>query len=110
LQLGDNENDNAYSMLPNVWQPEYTISRYLSLPIAPDNNYYEPLQLTNGSDKPAATAAALPIANSEAESEIEQFMPQTNIIADSADGTVPRISDMEQYNNDRQARSKQKKT
>jgi hypothetical protein len=37
-------------------------------------------------------------------------MPQANVIDASADGTVPRISDMEQYNNDRQARYQQKKT
>jgi hypothetical protein len=37
-------------------------------------------------------------------------MPQANVLDASADGTVPRISDMEQYNNDRQARYQQKKT
>ena len=37
-------------------------------------------------------------------------MPQQNLLDASADGTVARISDMEQLKNDREARQQQKKT
>ena len=109
LQLGD-EYENAELLIPGIRQPDYnSIPRYISLPEAPDANYNEPLQITNGDDE-EEDAAALPIANSEAENIVEQFMPQQNILDASADGTVARISDMEQLKNDREARQQQKKT
>jgi hypothetical protein len=78
------------------------------MPEAPD--YNEPLQLTNGDEEEEEAAAAIPTANSDAENIVEQFIPQANVLDAPTDGTVARISDMEQLNNDRLARQQQKKT
>ena len=110
LQLGDN-NDNAYSMIPEVRQPDYSIPRYISTPNAPENNYNEPLQLTNGpvEEEPAAAAAILPIVNSDAENIVFHFTPQPNLLEPAKDGVVQtRINEMEAMKNEREARRQQK--
>jgi hypothetical protein len=104
LQLG-NEFENADLLFPGMRQPDYSIPRYISLP-STTPNYNEPLQLTNGPEKEEDQ----PILNSDAENIVEQFMPQANVLDAPANDIVAQISNMEQYNNDRQARSQQKKT
>ena len=108
LQLDNNNDDNAYSMIPDVRQPDYSIPRYISLPNAPDANYNEPLQLTDG-NADEEEPLNLPIVNSDAENIVFHFTPQPNLLEPAKDGVVQtRINDLEAMKNEREARRQQK--